>query len=214
MILRVWGHACVSVEDAEHVVVLDPGVWSSTAEVLGRATAVVVTHDHADHLDLGAVVALLGAAPGPGVWGPATVVAALAGAGAPLARLHEVVAGESFDAAGVAVRAVGGSHAVVHPDLPVAVNLGYVLAGVYHPGDSVVPPGERVEVLLAPVAGPWLRLADAVDLVREVRPELVVPIHDAVLSPEGLGLVDRVLGGLVGIPLRRLGVGESQPLRA
>jgi len=114
----------------------------------------------------------------------------------------------------VPVRALGGEHAVVHADLPVAANLGYVLAGVYHPGDSVVRPGERVQVLLAPVAGPWLRLADTVDLVREVQPEVLVPIHDAILSEVGTGLVDRVLGGLTGMTVSRMRVGEQLELHA
>jgi L-ascorbate metabolism protein UlaG (beta-lactamase superfamily) len=213
-VLRSWGHSCVSVEGAGHVVVLDPGVWSETAEVLSRATAILVTHDHADHLDHSAVVTALDAVPGLSVWGPSSVIAVLSGAGAPAARLNEVAAGDDVDANGVQVRAVGGAHAVVHADLPVAANLGYVLAGVYHPGDSVLPPGEPVEVLLTPVAGPWLRLADAVDLVRAARPEVVVPIHDAVLSPHGTGLVDRVLAGLIGMSVSRMAVGESRPLRS
>lgn len=214
MILRTWGHSCVSIEDDACTVVLDPGVWSTTAEPLGRATAVLVTHDHVDHLDTAAVLVALDASPALRVWGPSSVVTALLAAGAPQDRLHTVAAGESFDAGGVAVRALGGAHAVVHADLPAAANLGYVLAGVYHPGDSVVRPGEPVEVLLAPVAGPWLRLADAVDLVREAHPEVVVPIHDAVLSDVGTGLVDRVLGGLTGIAVSRMAVGGSRQLRA
>ncbi len=214
MILRTWGHACVSIEHHAGSVVVDPGVWSATSEPLGSATAVLVTHDHVDHLDPAAVLGALERTPGLAVWGPSSVVATLRDAGAPSDRLHEVVAGESIEVGGLVVRAVGGSHAVVHPDLPVAMNLGYVLAGVYHPGDSVDRPGEPVEVLLAPVAGPWLRLADAVDLVREVHPQVVVPIHDAVLSEAGLGLVDRMLAGLTGGPVTRMAVGESRELAA
>lgn len=214
MILRTWGHACVSIEHDGGGVVIDPGVWSTTAEPLGRATAVLVTHDHADHLDPAGLVAALERVPSLRVWGPASVVATLLAAGAPADRLQVVATGDTFDAGGVPVRALGGEHAVVHADLPVAANLGYVLAGVYHPGDSVVRPGEPVQVLLAPVAGPWLRLADTVDLVREVQPEVLVPIHDAILSEVGTGLVDRVLGGLTGMTVSRMRVGEQLELRA
>lgn len=208
MILRTWGHSCVSLEDEEHCLVLDPGTWSRSADVLARATAVLVSHDHADHLDVAAVLQALDASPGLEVWGPSSVHATLVEAGAPPGRVHAVVAGTLVEAAGVRVRAVGGAHAQVHPDVPVAPNLGFLVAGVYHPGDSVEPPEEPVEVLLAPVAGPWLRLADTVDLVRAVRPRVVVPIHDAILSTQGQALVDRVLGALGGCPVTRLAVGE------
>jgi len=212
MKVHAWGHACVSLEDDRVCIVLDPGVWSDAADVLGRASVVLVTHDHADHLDVERLCSVLHERPELHVWGPASVRDALLAAGAPSNQVTELVAGERVDLDGVEVRTVGGTHAVVHPDLPLAANLGYLVAGVYHPGDSVFAPGEPIEVLLTPVAGPWLLLADAIDMVRACSPQVVVPIHDAILSANGQGLVDRVLGGLCGAPVRRLAPGESLDL--
>jgi hypothetical protein len=46
--------------------------------------------------------------------------------------------------------------------------------------------------------------------VRAVRPRLAVPIHDAIMAPAGLGLVDRLVGGLGGAgEYRRLAIGEA-----
>ena len=39
-----------------------------------------------------------------------------------------------------------------------------------------------MEVLGLPTAAPWLKLSEAVDLLRAVRPRLAFPVHDAVLS--------------------------------
>ena len=73
------------------------------------------------------------------------------------------------------------------------------------PGDSLTRPGGRVPTLLLPIAAPWLKISDAIDLAREVRPQTVVAIHDAMLNERGLGLVDRLLGS----PL--LAAGGSAP---
>ena len=53
---------------------------------------------------------------------------------------------------------------------------------LYAPGDSFAPAGGPVEVLLLPLAGPWMKLAEAVDYLRAVAPEAAVLVHDAGLA--------------------------------
>jgi|HubBroStandDraft_2_1064218.scaffolds.fasta_scaffold1333571_2 L-ascorbate metabolism protein UlaG (beta-lactamase superfamily) len=43
------GHSCVRLEKDGAVLVTDPGVWTDAA--LAGAAAVMITHEHADHLD-------------------------------------------------------------------------------------------------------------------------------------------------------------------
>src|SRR5689334_17707999 len=43
-------HSCVRIEDTGRVLVIDPGVWSEPGALLG-AHAVLVTHEHVDHVD-------------------------------------------------------------------------------------------------------------------------------------------------------------------
>src|SRR5215216_3864717 len=45
-----YTHACVRIEHAGGVLVVDPGVWSEP-EALDGCTAVLLTHEHADHVD-------------------------------------------------------------------------------------------------------------------------------------------------------------------
>lgn len=211
--LTSFGHACVRVTSGGTSVVVDPGAWSDPAALDG-ADAVLVTHDHQDHLDLDAVHRAKVLNPGLRVWGPPPVVHALtgmgAGGGAP-AHVRAVEPGDSWTVGGITVEALGGDHAVVHPDLPGTANIAYLIGGaVLHPGDSFTDAGrDGVEVLLVPVGGPWLRIADAVELVRAVRPRTAVPIHDAVLSDAGRGLADRIVGSLGGAEYRRLAPGET-----
>ena len=47
-----FGHACVRIEHAGAVVVLDPGGFTEAGAVDG-ATAVLITHEHPDHYDAG-----------------------------------------------------------------------------------------------------------------------------------------------------------------
>jgi L-ascorbate metabolism protein UlaG (beta-lactamase superfamily) len=213
--LTTWGHAGVRLERDGVRLAIDPGSFTDPA-ILDGVSAVLVTHEHPDHVVPERLAAALETDPNLQVWAPEPVVDALRAAGAPTDRVHPVEPGEHLTAAGFAVQAFGGQHAVIHAALPVPANLAYLVEGaVLHPGDSytLVPDGVVPEVLTLPVGGPWVRLSEAVDYAVAVAPRVVVPIHDAVLSDLGKGAADRVGGGLVDRLLerqayRRLAPGE------
>jgi L-ascorbate metabolism protein UlaG (beta-lactamase superfamily) len=195
MRITKFGHACVRLEHDRQVLVIDPGAFTER-EALDAATAVLVTHEHMDHLD----VDHLRATDAP-VFTIEAVRAAIAEADAEVAeRVHVVAPGQRFDA-GLPVTAVGEQHAVVHPDLPRFANSGFVLeAGgtrVYHPGDSFTPAGAAVDVLLLPIHAPWSKLAEVVDFARAVAATRSLAVHDALLSEAGLSVAGRTLDQLV-----------------
>lgn len=178
MKITKYTHACVRVEYEGRVLVIDPGTWSEPSALRG-ADAVLVTHEHSDHIDVLRLVGL-----GAPVYAPE-------GADIPDLDVIRVAVGEQFPAAGFGVRAVGGRHAAIYDQTPDCVNLGYVIDdAVYHPGDSLHVPEQSIETLFVPAQASWLKLAEAIDFARAVRPRRAFAIHDAQLNHRGLASVN------------------------
>ncbi|HCB03941.1 MAG TPA: MBL fold metallo-hydrolase [Nocardioides sp.] len=173
MRLTRWSHACVTLESVDRTVIVDPGIWSEP-QALAGADAVLVTHEHADHVD----VARLRTAGLP-VWAPR---------GADLQGLPytPLDPDQAFALEGFEVRTVGGRHAEVVPGQDVCVNLGYLVAdadeSVYHPGDALVPPAVPVTTLLVPMQANWLKTVEAIQFLRATRAEHAIGIHDAMVN--------------------------------
>jgi L-ascorbate metabolism protein UlaG (beta-lactamase superfamily) len=213
MRLTKFGHSCLLVEEQEVRMLLDPGTLSDGFEELQGLTAILYTHQHADHLDPERVRALLDRNPGVWVVGDEGSADQLHDAGAEVEVVHD---GAELDIGGVPVHVFGRDHAVIHPDIPVIPNVGYLIGGrLFHPGDAFTLPGEPVEVLAVPAAAPWLKVSEAIDYLRELHPAVAVPVHEKVLSAIGTTLHHRQLeqlGGSEGTTLRVLDDGKPVDL--
>jgi L-ascorbate metabolism protein UlaG (beta-lactamase superfamily) len=206
MRLTKYSHACVRMEK-DGVLVIDPGAFSER-EALDGVDAVLITHEHFDHLNLDALTDALAKRPTVRIFTHPDVVPKLGD----LASVTTTVnSGDGFDAAGFAVRAYGGWHAVIHPDIPRIPNLGFVVDdSVYHPGDSFdVPADVPVDTLFVPVSAPWLKVAESIDFIRAVKPRRAYALHDSLLNDPAAGLVANLLGNLSGAEYRRLDAGET-----
>jgi L-ascorbate metabolism protein UlaG (beta-lactamase superfamily) len=196
-------------------VLIDPGHFSDQS-ALALADAVLVTHDHFDHLDPATLAAHMNAHAAVEVWAPSNSHRLLVEAGADADRLHLVAPGDEFTAGGLSVQVFGGDHAVMFADVPCSQNIGFVVDGdLVHPGDSFAQPpaGITPRVLLLPVSAPWLTVNDVVTYARAVSPEIAIPIHDAILSDAGRGVFDRIVGSAPGLEsYRRIPAGEDTPV--
>jgi L-ascorbate metabolism protein UlaG (beta-lactamase superfamily) len=191
MLLTKLGHACVRLEKNEARLVIDPGVWAGP-DVLAGAAAVLITHEHADHVDEAAVRGALTGDPGLELWASATVASQFGEFGD---RVHTVRHGDSFTAAGFDVHVYGAEHARVDRAIPIVPNTGFAVDGeIFHPGDSFTVPEEAVPTLLVPVSGPWLKFSDVADYLRAMAPERAYWIHDALLNDKGASLWQNLLG--------------------
>ncbi len=196
------GHACLRITHDDAALVLDPGTFSPHLDqhlAERPLTAVLVTHAHPDHLDPDLVPLLQHAAGGRPVLAEAGAADVVRLAGG---QSEVLGVGDRLELGPFVVEVVGGQHAVIHPDVPGIGNVGLLVrAGgttLFHPGDAydTTPPG--VDVLAVPLNAPWAKVAETVEFVRAVAPQVVLPVHDGLLGRERrevyLGHVRR-LGG-------------------
>ena len=188
MRITKFGHACVRIEHDGTTVVLDPGVFTDVAALDG-ADVVLITHEHFDHYHPDHLRASDAA-----IFTIDAVAAKIREDTPDLAeRVTVVTPGQTFDV-GVPVRAVGEMHAVIHPEFPQIFNSGYVLTLgdqlVYHPGDSLIEPGEQVDILLVPSSAPWLKASEAVDFARAVKAPRNLAIHDRIYTEAAHGILE------------------------
>jgi L-ascorbate metabolism protein UlaG (beta-lactamase superfamily) len=210
--LTKHGHACVVLSADDRRLVVDPGAFTAD-DAWDGASALLVTHEHADHFVAARVRAALDADPALELWTNASVAEQLTGLGT---RVHVVGPGDTFTAAGFEVSVHGEWHAVIHPDVPRVRNVGFLVEGqVFHPGDALTVPEVDVPTLLLPAHAPWSKTGELIDYLREVRAEQAFAVHDGLLNDTGLGM----LTGLFGergpgqpTPYERLAPGESVEL--
>lgn len=188
MRLTHFGHSCLLVEIDGARVLIDPGAFSHGFEELSDLDAIVITHQHIDHVDVERLPQLLEANDSALLLAEPETAAELSGAGIAAEPLHP---GDERTVAGVQLRVGGGRHAVIHPDIPRVGNVAVLLGTSHskdgsglllHPGDAydVVPAG--VDVLALPLSAPWAKVSETIDYLRAVRPGTAVPVHDALLQ--------------------------------
>ena len=183
------GHSAVLVDVADRRILLDPGNFSDGWHSLTDLDAVIITHQHPDHVDPEHVPALLAANPQARVYVEPQVVAKI-----PLAGARPIAADSTVVLGGVTISAVGGLHAVIHRDIPRIGNVGIVISAsgeptFFHPGDSLAEVPQGVDLVGIPAYGPWAALSETIDFVRAVGAPRGFLIHEGLLNDRGRGLI-------------------------
>ena len=177
-----FGHAAVLVESSGRRILVDPGVFSSPAVFeLDHLDAVVVTHQHPDHLDRDRVGALVAASPEALLLADPMTAGELGGPW----RAHSD--GDRHEVGDLVLRGAGRQHAEILPSLPIVDNVGLVVTApgeptFFHPGDSYATTPEDVDVLALPLGAPWAKVSETVDFLQRVAPRVAFPVHDCTIS--------------------------------
>jgi L-ascorbate metabolism protein UlaG (beta-lactamase superfamily) len=210
MQLTKHAHACVVLAGEGGRIVIDPGTLTPDADAaVASADAVLITHEHADHFDEELIARSLEQRPELRVFGPESVVGRWEGR---RGQVTAVAAGQELSVAGFGIAVFGELHASIHRDIPQVANVGFLVDGkVYHPGDAYHVPDAAVETLLLPTSGPWAKLGESVDYVREVKPSRVLQIHESLLTETGQQMTAWMLspGNLTEVPLTIVPIGDT-----
>jgi hypothetical protein len=92
--------------------------------------------------------------------------------------------GQSTSIGGVSIKGFGKDHEPIYKLFGLVENTGYVVADIfYFPGDAFYNPGVPIGVLALPIAGPWMRVSQAIDFVKEIKPNIAFGVHDGMLKP-------------------------------
>jgi L-ascorbate metabolism protein UlaG (beta-lactamase superfamily) len=212
------GHACLLVEVADVRLVVDPGVWSPGAHDQRDLDAVLVTHQHPDHLDVERLPELLAANPRAVVLTDPDTAELLRGKGVDASALR---AGEDCAVGEATVTGVGELHALIHDEIPRIHNTGMRVAAdseptFFHAGDALDADPVGVDVLAFPLSAPWARSRDMTGYLRRLAVPHAIPVHDGGLSQRGRQLYLGQAGtlGSKETQLHDLASGEPQEFRA
>lgn len=208
MKLTKYEHSCMTLEDQGAKIVIDPGQFSPSFTSTTGILAVVVTHDHIDHIDTKKIHQIIHDNPEVKVFSVQEV--ADAHADIPIITVNP---SDIQQVGPFVLEFFGGDHAVNHPSWTPLQNIGVLINDtLYYPGDSFALPHRDIKVLAIPASAPWLKLHESMDFLVNVHAPLTIPAHDVLLSEAGQVIHDGMLNKTATeaeLTYKRLAIGET-----
>lgn len=191
-------HSCLLIESDGDRLLIDPGKFSFlegrvTLSQFDGIAAVLVTHDHPDHLDVDALRRIVERTDAR-VFTNEEVVAKLGKEGIEASVFQDGVQRiRSFE-----VRAIAAKHeAILSATLP--RNVGYVVNGrLLHAGDSYDKSLDElrgIALLALPIMAPWTTELATAAFGERLAPKRILPIHDGYVKDFWLAARHANLGG-------------------
>lgn len=170
------GHCCLVIETKGKRFLTDPGNYTTEQNEAKNIDAVVISHEHTDHLHVESLKIVLQNNPHAKVICNDSVGKILEREGI---EYEKVAHGESTTIGDVEISGYGTKHELIYRDYEQVENTGYFFdKKLFYPGDAFYKPETPVDVLAFPVTGPWCTISDAMDYVLSVKPRIAFPVHD------------------------------------
>lgn len=185
------GHCCLLIEENGTRILTDPGSYSDAQNNIKGIDIVLITHEHQDHFHIDSVKKVLENNPTTSIITNNSVSVLLKKEKIDISKV--VADGESLIEKGINFQGFGKVHALIHKDWPSVENTGYFINNrLFYPGDAFYNPKVSIDVLALPVAGPWMKISEAIDYAIEVKPKIAFGVHDGLLNNFGEGVIKRV----------------------
>jgi len=179
------GHCCLLIEENEVRFLTDPGNYTTAQNEIKNIDAVVISHEHSDHLHVESLKTVISNNPNVVVICNASVGKILEKEGM---KQNQISDGQSTEIKNVKISGYGLKHAPIFREYEQVENTGYMFSDrLFYPGDAFLKPDVKVDILAFPVTGPWCNISDAMNYVLEVRPQVAFAVHDGnLLRPTGV----------------------------
>ena len=174
-------HATLVLEKNGKTLILDPGFYTRPMDDYRNVVAVVITHNHDDHVHEDQIDRILKDNPDALILGTQEVAARLAPR-----KVTAVHHGDYYEIGPFTAEFFGSMHIEIHRSIPLIQNCGVMINDtLFYPGDNYVTPDRKVKYLACPASAPWLKIGDVMDYVAAVQPENCFPTHNIHLSELG-----------------------------
>jgi L-ascorbate metabolism protein UlaG (beta-lactamase superfamily) len=181
MKLTKFEHACLLIEITDHRLIIDPGSFTMPLGDFGDVVAIVITHEHGDHATAEQLERIVARNPEVKIFGPKGAVKALKDFDITESHDGDKVTVEPFE-----LEFVGSKHAIIHSTVPQIDNVGVLVNDLlFYPGDAFTKPKGEIDTLAVPSSAPWLKIAEVMDYVLDIKPKRAFPVHEMLLSVAG-----------------------------
>ncbi len=170
------GHSCLVMEVDDVKILTDPGDYTTAQNNLVGVQAVLISHNHGDHLSTDSLKTILSQNPEASVYTNSNVGVDLDKANIPYTLVgHE----QDFMVGSVSITAFEHEHNTIYPGVPVPINTSYLIGNkLFFPGDTWAFPNRPIELLALPTGGPWNKTMESISYAKRLQPKMVFPIHD------------------------------------
>lgn len=180
MKVKKLGHCCFVAEPREGVrIMTDPGVFSDLQLTEKDVKLVLITHEHQDHLHINSLKEIIKNNPNVVIITNTSVGKILGNENINYQVIEE---GDKYEIDGVVISGFGNVHEEIYEDFGRVQNTGYMIDNLCYGGDSFNYPDADVDILALPVSGPWMRMKDAIEYAKHIRPRICFPVHDAIMQ--------------------------------
>jgi L-ascorbate metabolism protein UlaG (beta-lactamase superfamily) len=173
--LTRYPQSCLKIEHNGRTLLVDVGTLATAVHSVsdfGHFDAVLFTHTHADHFDVGILPEL--AATGAQIYGNANVAQSAGDS-----QVEIIGDNEELVVADFKVKALPMEHCLMANGSPAGIpNTGFLINDyLLIPGDSTEDIGITAKAVAIPIFGPDISLKDACTMAQATKAKTLIPVH-------------------------------------